>query len=68
MEEDRYLLPVEVVRITNRQLQSLANDRHLGKGIPYYKVGRSVRYKLSDVLIFMEQHRVEPEGRRGAGE
>jgi len=63
MEGDRYLIPAEVAKITNRQLQTLANDRYLGKGIPYYKVGRSIRYKLSDVLAFMEQYRVEPEGR-----
>ena len=68
MDGDRYLLPVEVVKITNRQLQTLANDRYLGKGIPYYKVGRSIRYKLTDVLAFMEQHRVEPEGQREGGE
>ena len=30
MEGDRYLLPAEVVKITNRQLQSLANDRYQG--------------------------------------
>ncbi len=63
MEGDRYLIPAEVAKITNRQLQTLANDRYLRKGIPYYKVGRSIRYKMSDVLAFMEQHRVEPEGR-----
>ena len=64
MKEDRYLSTVEVVNLTGRKYQTWANERHEGHGIPYYKVGRSVRYKLSDVLAFMEQHRIDPEVRR----
>ncbi len=67
MENQRYLTPPEVERITSRKLQTLANERHLGRGIAYYKVGRSVRYKLADVIAFMEQHRIDPQGRQGAG-
>lgn len=57
---DRYLMPKEVEKLTGFKLQSLANARHKGRGLPYYKVGRSVRYKLSDVISFMEHHRVNP--------
>jgi hypothetical protein len=64
MEQDRYISPAEVERIIGRRLQTLANERHLGRGIPYYKVGHSVRYKLADVLNFMERHRIDPEARR----
>jgi len=63
METDCWIEPREVERISGKKLQTLANERHDGRGIPYYKVGRSVRYKLSDVLAFMERHRIDPEKR-----
>ena len=65
MEKERWLKPLEVKETIGKELQTLANERFLGVGIPYYKVGRSVRYKLSDVLAFMERHRIDP-GSRGA--
>ena len=64
MEADRWVEPIEVERITGKKLQTLAIDRYRGSGIPYYKVGASVRYKLADVLSFMERHRINPEARR----
>lgn len=64
MEADRWVEPLEVERITGKKLQTLANERYRGAGIPYYKVGASVRYKLADVLSFMERHRINPEARR----
>lgn len=62
--EKMYLTPPEVEKFTGRKLQTLANERHQGRGLPYYKVGSSVRYKLADVIAFMERHRVDPEARR----
>ena len=29
-------------------------------GPPYYKFGRSVRYKISDLTAWLDAHRVEP--------
>ena len=40
--------------------QTLRNWRHLGMGPPYYKLGRAVRYRLKDILSFMEARRVNP--------
>jgi hypothetical protein len=60
---ERWLPPLQVKEITGKELQTLANERYRGVGIPYYKVGRSVRYKLSDVLSYMEQHRIDPTAR-----
>jgi hypothetical protein len=42
METERYLTPREVEKFSGRKLQTLANERHKRRGIPYYKVGRSV--------------------------
>ena len=62
MESRRYIDEREVARITGRAVQSLRNDRFVGKGFPYVKVGRSVRYNLAEVLEWMERHRVTPGG------
>ncbi|MGO8761382.1 MAG: DNA-binding protein [Desulfobaccales bacterium] len=64
MDTDRWVEPIEVEKITGKKLQTLANERYRGDGIPYYKVGASVRYKLADVLSFMERHRIDPAARR----
>jgi hypothetical protein len=56
-----YLNEKEVAKITGRAKQTLRNDRFLGKGIPYCKVGRSVRYSLEDVIAFMENRKIETE-------
>jgi hypothetical protein len=52
----------EVSRITGFALPTLRNDRHLGKGIPYAKRRRSVRYCLKDVYAYMDKRRVDCEG------
>jgi hypothetical protein len=64
METDRWIEPPEVQEITGKKLQTLANERYRGTGIPYYKLGSSIRYKLSDVIGYMERHRINPEARR----
>ena len=40
-------------------ISTLRNERFLGKGIPYIKIGISVRYKYEDVIEFMEAKRIE---------
>jgi hypothetical protein len=54
-----YLNEVEVSTLTGRAISTLRNERHLRRGLPYLKIGkRSVRYKLQDVLSFMEGRRI----------
>lgn len=45
-------------------IRVLADWRYLGKHLPYYAVGGSVRYRLSDVAAFLDRNRVEvdPDG------
>jgi predicted DNA-binding transcriptional regulator AlpA len=62
--EERYISDTEWEKISGIKRQTSANRRHLGEGPPYYKVGRSVRYKLSEVLAWLEHHRVDPEARQ----
>jgi len=57
----RYLTEQQVSELTGRALQTLRNDRFHRRGLPYHKIGRSVRYKLLDVLSVMESRRVDVE-------
>lgn len=59
MNEVKYLKEKEVAEITKRALSTLRNDRSAGRGIPFCKIGGSVRYKYSDVINFMDSHRIE---------
>jgi predicted DNA-binding transcriptional regulator AlpA len=56
--QQRYIDEKEVARITGRGLQTLRNDRHRGRGLPYIKMGRSVRYSFEDVISFMESRKI----------
>ncbi len=51
----------QVAEILQKSVQSLRNDRCLGKGLAYFKIGRLVRYKLSDVEAFIESRRFDPD-------
>ncbi len=54
-----YLTEKEVSLFTGRALSTLRNERFLRRGIPYVKVGRSVRYSQEDVIAFMESRKIE---------
>jgi hypothetical protein len=41
--------------------QTLRNWRHLRKGPPYIRIGRSIVYLESDLREYMEKHRIDPE-------
>lgn len=56
------LTPREVSKLLKRAEQTLANDRFARRGLPYVKIGRSVRYKLMDVLALVESRYIDPEG------
>ncbi len=58
----RYIDEIEVAKITGRKIQSLRNDRFKGQGLPYVKLGRSVRYSLKDIVDFMEARKVKTQG------
>ena len=48
-------------KILGRAVQTLRNDRHLRQGPPYIRIGRSIRYKVSDLIEYIERHRIDPE-------
>jgi hypothetical protein len=42
-------------------VQSLRNKRFKGEQPPYFKIGRSVRYRIEDLEEFLMKHRIDPE-------
>jgi predicted site-specific integrase-resolvase len=51
----------EAARTIGLSVQTLRNWRHLGKGPAYVKLGRSVRYRIDDLMDFIDKHRIDPE-------
>jgi hypothetical protein len=50
----------DAAKIVGKAVQSLRNDRHLCKGLPYIKMGKSVRYLIADINEYLLAHRIEP--------
>jgi hypothetical protein len=68
LQKTCYVTEQEISVIIGRAVQSLRNDRYMGRGFPFHKIGKSVRYFLPEILAIMESYRVDPEARREAGE
>lgn len=47
-----------------RAVQTLRNDRHNNRGLPYIKIGRSVRYSLEDIEKYIAARKIETEDSR----
>lgn len=56
--QNEYLNEVQVSQFTKRALSTLRNDRFNRRGIPYIKIGKSVRYSKEDVINFMEERKI----------
>jgi predicted DNA-binding transcriptional regulator AlpA len=56
---NRYLTEKEVSEITRISVQTLRNDRFNRRNLPYYKIGKSVRYSWADINDFMKSRRIE---------
>ena len=41
-------------------VQTLRNWRHTRKGPAYIKLGRAVRYRLDDLVEYLDQRRIDP--------
>ena len=61
--EKQYITEEKVSDITGIALSTLRNDRLYKRKIPYYKIGRSVRYNYDDVIAFMESCKIKTEMR-----
>ena len=59
---NRYITEAEVSAMTGFALSTIRNARFNRTGISYSKFKCSVRYKLEDVVEYMERHRIEING------
>ena len=62
-EKMEMLTEIELAEILKKSVQTLRNDRFLGRGVPYIKVGRSVRYLKTDVEEYIQKNRIIPNGK-----
>lgn len=53
-------LPVQVAEFLHTTTNALAQERYLGRGIPYTKHGSRVLYRWSDVHAYLDANRVTP--------
>jgi excisionase family DNA binding protein len=58
MQHFQLLTEQEVSDLLRIPLQTLRNHRSLGCGLPYLKLGRSVRYSLADVDEYLSAHKI----------
>ena len=68
---DSALFPQQTVAaILDCSLATLERDRWAGKGVPFIKIGRLVRYRKTDIRNWLEKHQAfqstsEMQSRRG---
>jgi hypothetical protein len=53
---DPLLTEIEAAQQRKQSVRTLQAERLRGGGCPFVKLGRSVRYRRSDVLRFIESH------------
>lgn len=58
---EELLTEEDVSKLTKLSLSTLRLHRQKGKGLPYIKIEKSVRYKREDVLVYLNTHRVVPK-------
>lgn len=60
------LTPAEAAQYLRMTTAALAQDRYLGRGIPFVKYGKRVRYLRQDVLDYLTANRQSTDPRRVA--
>ena len=60
----KWLTEKETARLVSLSVHTLRAHRQRHVGIPYAKIGRSVRYSFTDVIAFMSEHRISFKGER----
>jgi hypothetical protein len=56
----------DVEQITGRKRGTLQKDRYVGRGFPFYRVGRKILYDLDEVREIVRRARVDFTARRRA--
>jgi hypothetical protein len=53
------LTPPELARFMRTTTNTLAQDRYLGRGVPFIKAGRRILYARNDVLAYLERNTIQ---------
>jgi hypothetical protein len=61
--EDKLYKEEDTAAVLSNSVATLRNDRHLGRGLNYVKLGRSIRYRGADILAYIESHIIEVEAK-----
>ena len=58
IEKPKLFNGIETAEMVSRAVQTLRNDRHRRQGIPYVKLGRSIRYSLEDIVDYLDARKI----------
>lgn len=61
VEVFRFVDEKKAAIILDISVQTLRNWRLMRKGPVYFKMGRSVRYKVADLNAYTDERRIDPE-------
>lgn len=53
-----FLTPPELAILRRTTTSTLAQERYLGRGVPFIRDGRRILYARADVLSYLERNRV----------
>ena len=56
MPDDTLLTEIELAAITKKSPRTLQGQRVRGDGIPYVKLGAHVRYRMTDIQRYLDEH------------
>lgn len=59
--DNEYLTPEETSQLTSIPVNSLAVLRSRKEKFPFYKMGRNIRYKKSEIIAVIESGKVDIE-------
>ena len=57
----RFVDEKKAAKILDIAVQTLRNWRQNRRGPAYFKMGRSVRYKVEDLVAYSNKRRIDPE-------
>ena len=57
-EKDKLMTPRQLAQYLESSISALSQYRALGTGPEYFKIGKMVRYRKSDVNQWLEQQRI----------
>lgn len=60
IEEHKVIGEIDAANLMGVSVSKLQADRFYHRGCPYIKLGRRVGYKVSDVLTYLDENRVDP--------